>query len=68
MPRLLPAASCSPARYTRLLPACGGAAPVAQDRRKSLLYMERQMQRRLINEFRAQARELAPVLRSRGTM
>lgn len=27
-----------------------------QDRRRQLLYVERQMQRRLINEFRAQAR------------
>ncbi|EFN56984.1 hypothetical protein CHLNCDRAFT_51260 [Chlorella variabilis] len=41
---------------------------VVQDRRKNLLYLERHMQRRLINEFRAQARELEPVLKSRGQM
>ncbi|PSC76312.1 DUF3099 domain-containing [Micractinium conductrix] len=41
---------------------------VAQDRRRQLLYVERQIQRKLVNEFRAQARELAPVLHARGRM
>lgn len=41
---------------------------VVQDRRRHLLYVERQMQRRLVNEFRAQVRELEPVLRTRGRM
>lgn len=39
-----------------------------QDRRRQLLYMERQLQRRLVNEFRSQVRELEPVLHMRGRM
>lgn len=39
-----------------------------QDRRRQLLYLERRMQRRLVNEVRAQARELDPILRTRGRM
>ena len=41
---------------------------VAQDRRRQLLYWERQVQRRLLNEYRAQARELDPLLRARGRL
>lgn len=41
---------------------------LAQDRRRQLLYLERRMQRRLVNEVRAQARELDPILRTRGRM
>ena len=43
-------------------------APPEQDRRRQLLYVERRMQRRLMNEFRGQVRDLEPVLRARGRM
>jgi len=39
-----------------------------KDRGRQLLYMGRQLQRRLVNEFRAQVRELEPVLHMRGRM
>ncbi|KAI7843202.1 hypothetical protein COHA_003184 [Chlorella ohadii] len=45
-----------------------GMCVTVQDRRRQLLYMERQLQRRLVNEFRAQVRELEPVLHMRGRM
>lgn len=41
---------------------------VLQDRRRQLLYVERRMQRKLMNEFRGQVRDLEPVLRARGRM
>ncbi|PRW33983.1 Acyl-coenzyme A oxidase 2 [Chlorella sorokiniana] len=41
---------------------------LVQDRRRQLLYMERQLQRRLVNEFRSQVRELEPVLHMRGRL
>ncbi|KAI3434882.1 hypothetical protein D9Q98_002936 [Chlorella vulgaris] len=41
---------------------------LVQDRRRTLLYLERRVQRGLIREFKEQARELQPVLRCRGVM
>ncbi|KAL4425384.1 hypothetical protein ABPG75_009400 [Micractinium tetrahymenae] len=53
-------------RLLSWLPEC--FRDLAQDRRRQLLYLERRMQRKLVNEFRAQARELEPILRTRGRM
>ena len=53
-------------RLLRFLPEW--VRDIVQDRRRQLLYVERRMQRRLMNEFRGQVRELEPVLRARGRM
>lgn len=54
--------------YCQIVCSSSAATRCVQDRRRQLLYVERQLQRRLVNEFRSQVRELEPVLHMRGRM
>jgi len=63
--RLLPP-TWSDALFSILPPALTWVTDIFHNQRRQVIYMERQLQRRFKNEYRAQIREISPLLKERG--